>query len=131
MIFTDGTPPSDSILNSFLCLCEQYIDENAEGVLTNNEMNESSIQTTTNTNINTKASTAGAVAVHCKGKMNCLYTSVNFNFSNILAGLGRTGCLIASYIVKHWSFTAIEAIAWIRICRPGSVIGVQQKWLTE
>lgn len=25
--------------------------------------------------------------------------------------------------------TAREAIAWIRICRPGSVIGHQQSWL--
>lgn len=25
--------------------------------------------------------------------------------------------------------TAREAIAWIRICRPGSVIGHQQAWL--
>ena len=28
-------------------------------------------------------------------------------------------------------FTAPEAIAWIRICRPGSVIGPQQNWLEE
>lgn len=68
MIFPDGTPPSDSILNKFLRLCEQYIDENAEGIFQNNEMNESNI-TTTNTSINTNASSAGAVAVHCKGKI--------------------------------------------------------------
>ncbi|XP_076261608.1 dual specificity protein phosphatase CDC14C-like isoform X2 [Rhynchophorus ferrugineus] len=53
----------------------------------------------------------GAIAVHCK------------------AGLGRTGSLIACYIMKHWKFTAEEAIAWIRICRPGSIIGHQQSWL--
>ncbi|CAH1103173.1 unnamed protein product [Psylliodes chrysocephalus] len=55
----------------------------------------------------------GAVAVHCK------------------AGLGRTGSLIGCYIMKHYKFTAEEAIAWIRICRPGSIIGHQQSWLQE
>lgn len=57
--------------------------------------------------------TDGAIAVHCK------------------AGLGRTGSLIGAYIMKHYRFTAMETIAWIRLCRPGSVIGHQQQWMEE
>ncbi|KAF7642488.1 hypothetical protein LDENG_00257100, partial [Lucifuga dentata] len=63
--------------------------------------------------LNICESTDGAVAVHCK------------------AGLGRTGSLIGCYLMKHYRFTAGEAIAWIRICRPGSVIGPQQHFLEE
>ncbi len=49
----------------------------------------------------------------------------------LLAGLGRTGTLIGAYLMKHHKFTAAEVIAWLRICRPGSVIGPQQNYLEE
>jgi len=52
-------------------------------------------------------------------------------FCHDTAGLGRTGTLIACFIMKHYKFTAAEAIAWIRICRPGSIIGPQQEFLVE
>ena len=48
-----------------------------------------------------------------------------------LAGLGRTGTLIALYMMKHFGFTANEAMGWLRICRPGSIIGPQQQFLAD
>ena len=33
--------------------------------------------------------------------------------------------------MKHYRLTAAETLAWLRICRPGSVIGPQQQWLAE
>lgn len=45
------------------------------------------------------------------------------------AGLGRTGTLIGAYMVWKYGFTANEAIAFMRIVRPGSVVGPQQQYL--
>lgn len=55
--------------------------------------------------------TKGATAVHCK------------------AGLGRTGTLIGWYAMKRYSFPAAAFIGWIRLARPGSVLGPQQHFL--
>ncbi|KAL0253859.1 hypothetical protein I308_101237 [Cryptococcus tetragattii IND107] len=51
------------------------------------------------------------VAVHCK------------------AGLGRTGVLIGAYLVYKYQFTAQEAIGFMRIVRPGMVVGPQQQYM--
>jgi cell division cycle 14 len=57
--------------------------------------------------------TPRVIALHCK------------------AGLGRTGTLAGCYLIKKYGFSAAEAIAWIRLCRPGSVIGPQQHYLVK
>ena len=54
-----------------------------------------------------------AVAVHCK------------------AGLGRTGTLIGIYLMIRYRFSAREAISWMRLCRPGCVLGPQQQFLVH
>lgn len=33
--------------------------------------------------------------------------------------------------MKHYGFSAAEAIGWMRVCRPGSVIGPQQQYLKQ
>ena len=39
------------------------------------------------------------------------------------------GTLAGCHMIKNFGFTAHEAIGWIRLCRPGSVIGPQQQFL--
>lgn len=55
----------------------------------------------------------GAVAVHCK------------------AGLGRTGVLIGAYLVWRYGFCASEVIGFMRIMRPGCVVGPQQHFMYQ
>mmetsp|Transcript_25615 Transcript_25615/g.38267 ORF Transcript_25615/g.38267 Transcript_25615/m.38267 type:complete len:410 (-) Transcript_25615:1756-2985(-) len=63
--------------------------------------------------LKTMESSRGGLAVHCK------------------AGLGRTGTVIGAFLMKHYKFSAAECIGWMRVCRPGMVIGPQQHFLAE
>ncbi|KAL9935524.1 hypothetical protein V8E36_005872 [Tilletia maclaganii] len=53
----------------------------------------------------------GVIAVHCK------------------AGLGRTGVLIGAYLIWSHGFTANEVIGFMRLMRPGCVVGPQQHFM--
>ena len=56
---------------------------------------------------------AGAVAVYCD------------------EGLGRTGTLIALWLMWSGGFEARAAMGWLRIMHPGSVISEQQRYLCD
>lgn len=79
LYFPDGTCPSFEIVDKFISILNQVINEKQS-----------------------------KVAIHC------------------MAGLGRTGTLIACWLIKEYNFNAQNAISFIRIMRPGSIVGQQQ-----
>ena len=47
------------------------------------------------------------------------------------AGMGRTGTMIACCLIRDYEFTARQAVAWLNLCRRGSVMGKQHDFLDE
>eukprot|EP00794_Sanderia_malayensis_P018648 gene18648-20529_t len=47
------------------------------------------------------------------------------------AGLGRTGTMIASYLMYAHNFTSRQAVAWLKMSRRGSIMGKQHQFLDE
>ena len=45
------------------------------------------------------------------------------------AGLGRTGTMIACYLMSNHGFTSRQAVAWLNMSRRGSVMGKQHQFL--
>lgn len=124
MYFPDGTCPSEQILLRFLEVAEREPGALAvrlrgtcpERLLAGHRamgLMSSCPRFMPHPPTDRAAITSACPQVHCK------------------AGLGRTGVLICAYMIKHFGFSAEEAMGYIRVCRPGSVIGPQQHYLAH
>lgn len=100
LYFDDGTNPTDDIVRTFIDVSDAIIEA------------------------------GGVVAVHVGFRFVLLKGTHLMTISvQCKAGLGRTGTLIGAYLIWKYGFTANEAIAFMRIVRPGSVVGPQQQYL--
>ncbi|KEG07225.1 tyrosine phosphatase [Trypanosoma grayi] len=110
MEFPDGSAPNDDVVARFLRAVEPILPSPPPPPWQKNKRPQQQLSYPSRKKAKTGGG-GGAVSVHCH------------------AGLGRTGTLICVYIMQHYGLTARESIGWIRLCRPGSVMGVQQVFL--
>lgn len=102
LCFEDGSNPSDEIVRTFIDVADAVI----EG--------------------------GGVVAVHVGYLLSIFLIALTCLYdAQCKAGLGRTGCLIGAYLIWKYGFTASEAIAFMRIVRPGCVVGPQQHYMHQ
>lgn len=103
LYFDDGTNPTDDIVRTFIDMSDAIVEN------------------------------GGVIAVHVRHFLSVLLSSLGGYVVTIphqcKAGLGRTGTLIGAYLIWKYGFTASEAIAFMRIVRPGSVVGPQQQYM--
>lgn len=99
LYFDDGTNPDDEIVRTFINMADEVVEA------------------------------GGVVAVHVSSPVHHLLYVIDKCWCQCKAGLGRTGTLIGAYLIWKYGFTASEAIAFMRILRPGSVVGPQQQFM--
>ena len=111
--FDDGTNPPPEMVREFLRDAERIISQN--GVIAVSRTSRGHPEQ----DIDDANPCAVLSQIHCK------------------AGLGRTGCLIAAWLIYKHSFTAQEAIGYMRICRVSTkrsflpADDLEARWLTS
>nr|CCD17197.1 unnamed protein product [Trypanosoma congolense IL3000] len=125
--FPDGSAPNDSIINRFMDLVDSTWNSPSCSPSTQVRNNLDSKRAAGKKEKNYKKD-AGKSCATTKPKGTCSSGAVAVHCH---AGLGRTGTMACIYIIRYYGFTAREAVGWVRLCRPGSVMGEQHMFLEE